>query len=159
LGGVGPDLLFGAAAEQFEHRLVHRFAHDVPDRDVDRRDGRHADAFTAPGVGLAVHLLPDVFVVERVFANGDRSEEPMASPRSNRMSLALVQKCACGGTTLPFHSKTRVRIALIFMRRVLATAGCAQSFHGVRNRASCNCSSIRRRRIAARWKEFASGEA
>src|ERR1700722_10460533 len=31
------------------------------------------------------------------------------------MSTALVQKCACGGTTLPFHSKTRVRMCLIFM--------------------------------------------
>ena len=44
-----------------------------------------------------------------------KRNEPMASPRSNRMSLALVQKWACGGTTLPFHSNTRVRTLVIFI--------------------------------------------
>ncbi|MNH30705.1 hypothetical protein D3C79_910140 [compost metagenome] len=66
-----------------------------------------------------------------------KRNEPMASPRSNRMSLALVQKCAWGGTTLPFHSKTRVRIALIFMNTVPWAVGflsllvvCAEPFDG-----------------------------
>ena len=34
----------------------------------------------------------------------------IASPRSYRMSIALEQKFACGGTILPFHWKTRARI-------------------------------------------------
>ncbi|MNN16715.1 hypothetical protein D3C81_1298640 [compost metagenome] len=74
LGGIAPDLFLGAPAQQLEHRLAGGLAHQVPQRDIDRRDRRHADALAAPGVGAAVHLLPQVFVVEGILADHHRRQ-------------------------------------------------------------------------------------
>src|SRR5690606_8556583 len=38
-------------------------------------------------------------------------------------SMALEQKLPCGGTVLPFHSKTRARTDLIFMIRISRVGG------------------------------------
>ncbi|MNK87201.1 hypothetical protein D3C87_1071310 [compost metagenome] len=108
LGRVGPDLFLGPATEQFEHRLVDRFAHDVPDGDVDRRDRRHADAFAAPGVALAVHLLPDVFVVERVFANGDRCQVSVDDFLGHTRRQGAVTDADKTGVGLDFHHQPAV---------------------------------------------------
>ncbi|SQC39956.1 Uncharacterised protein [Clostridium sporogenes] len=71
---VAGNLFLGAAAEQLEDRLADALAEDVPDRDVDRRDRRHADALAAPGMGRAVHPLVQVLVVPRVLADHERRE-------------------------------------------------------------------------------------
>ncbi len=69
LAVVAGNLLLGAAAQQLEHGLVDRLAQDVPDGQVHRRDGGHGHALAAPGVGGAVHALPQVFVVPGVLAD------------------------------------------------------------------------------------------
>ncbi len=74
LAVVAGDLLLGAPPQQLEHRLVHALAEDVPDRDVDGRDRRHAHALAAPGVRGAVHALVQVLVVPRVLAEHQRCE-------------------------------------------------------------------------------------
>ena len=74
LAVVAGDLLFRAPAEQLEHRLVDALAQQVPDRDVDRRDRRHAHALAAPGVRRAAHALVQVLVVPGVLAHHQRRE-------------------------------------------------------------------------------------
>src|ERR1017187_3416825 len=69
--GVHGDLPLGAAAEQLEDGLFGGLAHEVPEGDIDRADGRHADALAAERHGLAVHVLPEEFGIEGVFAHDD----------------------------------------------------------------------------------------
>ena len=74
LAVVAGNLFLGAPAQQLEHRLVDAFAQDVPDREVHRRDGGHGHALAAPGVGGAVHALPQVLVVPGVLAQHQRGQ-------------------------------------------------------------------------------------
>ncbi|MPN26298.1 hypothetical protein SDC9_173722 [bioreactor metagenome] len=69
LAVVAGNLFLGAPAQQLEHGLVHALAQDVPDGQVHSRDGGHGHALAAPGVGGAVHALPQVFVVPGVLAD------------------------------------------------------------------------------------------
>jgi len=88
LGGVAGNRLLGAPAEQLEHRLVERLAHQIPDRDIDTGDRRHADATPAPGQRGAIHALPQVFVVERILAHDQRRQmlvdDGLGDPRRQR---------------------------------------------------------------------------
>ena len=72
LGIIAGDLFLGASAEELEDRLAGKFAHQVPDGDVDGGDRRHADALAPPGMGATVHLLPDPGIVERILADHHR---------------------------------------------------------------------------------------
>ena len=69
LGVVDRDLFLGASAQEFEHRLARQLAHQIPDRQVNCADRCHADALAAPSMAAAIHLFPDMGVVERVFAD------------------------------------------------------------------------------------------
>ncbi|MND81878.1 hypothetical protein D3C80_736880 [compost metagenome] len=108
LGRVGPDLLLGAPAQQLEYRLVHRLAHDVPDGQVHRRDGGHADALAAPGMGAAVHLLPDVFVVEGVFADGDGGQVEVDDLLGHARRQGAVANTDNAGVGLHLHHQPAV---------------------------------------------------
>src|SRR5438105_3342817 len=60
-------------AEQLIHRHLRELALDVPQRDIDRRDGGHRDG-PAPPVGTAIEVLPDVLDVVRVAADKARDD-------------------------------------------------------------------------------------
>jgi hypothetical protein len=71
-GGVGKDFAAIGTADQLVHRLVHRAAHDVPQRDVDAGDGRDRHAGRAVVLDAIVEIFPDRLDVERVTANHPR---------------------------------------------------------------------------------------
>ena len=72
--GIDRNARFGAAAEQTIDGLLRRFAEQVPQRDVHRADGDHADAFAAKRHRLAIHVLPEKFDVPRICADEQRLE-------------------------------------------------------------------------------------
>ena len=58
-----------SAAEQLPNRLAESLTLDVPQRDVDPAHGVDADP-AASGIDVfAVHLVPEVFGLKRVFAD------------------------------------------------------------------------------------------
>ncbi len=52
--------------------MFRRFAEDVPQRDVDGADRRHADALPPERHRLAIHVLPQELDVERIGADEQR---------------------------------------------------------------------------------------
>src|SRR6267142_5501092 len=68
---VHQDGFARGAAEQLIDRNVERFAFDVPERGIDRRDGGHGDGAATP-VRAFVKILPDIFDAARVAANQKR---------------------------------------------------------------------------------------
>ncbi len=74
-GGVAIDhhARAGGAAQQLINRHVGRFAFDIPQRHIDRRDRRHGDRATTP-VGPFVEVLPDVFDLMRIAADQLRAD-------------------------------------------------------------------------------------
>ncbi len=71
-GGVGNDFAAIGAADQFVNGLVHRAAHDVPQRDIDAGDGRDRHAGRAVILDAIVEVLPDRLDVERIAADHAR---------------------------------------------------------------------------------------
>ena len=74
---VAGDGVLGRSAEQLEDRLAGDLAHQVPDGDVDGGNRRHADAPASPGMGDAVHLFPEIGVVEGIVAQDQRRQVPV----------------------------------------------------------------------------------
>ena len=72
--GINGNFRFRASAEQTINRLLRGLAENVPQRDVHRADGDHADAFAAKRHRLAIHVLPEKFDVPRVRADEQRLE-------------------------------------------------------------------------------------
>jgi hypothetical protein len=71
-GRVGNDLGAIGAADQLVDRLADGAAHDVPQRDVDARDGRDRHAGRAVILDPVVEVFPDRLDVERVLADHAR---------------------------------------------------------------------------------------
>jgi hypothetical protein len=61
------------SAEQLIERLIAHLAEDVPQRDVDRRNGRHRHGAAAP-VRTTIEKLPDVLDAARVAADEVRHQ-------------------------------------------------------------------------------------
>src|SRR3954447_9794327 len=74
LAGVHRYVLFGASTKKLEYGLTGGLSKDVPDGDIDGADGSHGDALAAKRHGLAIHILPDVLIVERIAAEQDGLE-------------------------------------------------------------------------------------
>src|SRR5262249_57507446 len=68
---LGANSLAGLSAEQVVDRLPGRFAHDIPQGDVDRADRLNCHAFTAIVDTLAEHALPQDLDVERILIEHD----------------------------------------------------------------------------------------
>ena len=119
LGGVTGDLVLGASAQQLEDRLADRLAHDVPDGDIHTGNGGHADALAAPGVGGAIHALPQVFVVEGVLADDQRREVLIDDRLGDARGECHVAKPHQPVVGLDFHHRPAVeaegahRVALV----------------------------------------------
>src|SRR5256712_7619571 len=63
-GGVGADLRPEGAAEEPGDRLAERLTLEVPERDVDRRDGRDRPALSPLDAARGVQVLPEHGVLE-----------------------------------------------------------------------------------------------
>jgi hypothetical protein len=68
-GGICLNLGAVGAADQLVDGLVHRAAHDVPQRDVDARKGRDAEALRAIVLDAVIKVLPHHLDVEGVAAD------------------------------------------------------------------------------------------
>ena len=64
-----------SAAEQFPDGQAERLALDIPERHVDAAHGVQPDAAAAAVDVAAVHLVPDLLGLERIFADHE-----LASP-------------------------------------------------------------------------------
>ena len=71
--GVGPQFLVTAAAPQVVDGLVAGFADDVPEGDLDGRNGAHVDLRTI-GIDVADEALGNRFDLERVHPEDQRRE-------------------------------------------------------------------------------------
>ena len=69
---IDRDARLGAAAQQAVDGLPGRLAEQVPERDVERADGDHADPLATEGHRLAVHELPEELQVPRVGPQQER---------------------------------------------------------------------------------------
>ena len=69
---VDRNARLGAAAEETVDGLPRRLAEQVPEGDVHRADGDHADSLAAERHRLAVHELPEELQVPRVGAQQER---------------------------------------------------------------------------------------
>ena len=74
LAVVAKNFLFRAATEQFEDGLVNRFTQDVPYRNINCGDRRHAHALAPPCMCCAIHALVEVLVVPWVLTDHERRQ-------------------------------------------------------------------------------------
>ena len=81
--------LAAAAAEQVVDRRVQRLALDVPKGDVHRGDGGHRDG-SAPPVGAAIQVLPDVFYLRGIAA--DEAGDDVLGKIAGDGELAAVER-------------------------------------------------------------------
>ena len=68
-GAVGGDTVFGLASDEAVDGGFEGFADDVPEGEVDARDGVGADAGAVVIHGGAPHGVPEALDVEGVFAD------------------------------------------------------------------------------------------
>jgi len=90
-GGVGADLRPEGAAEEPGDRLAERLTFEVPERDVDRRDGGDRPALSPVVAERGVQVLPEHGVLECVLSDEARGvdlvdERPVDRRRAVRLT-------------------------------------------------------------------------
>src|SRR5690606_40967657 len=91
---VKPDIVARAAAQQLMTRDVVDLARDIPERDINSRDGGSLHDIVAVPEMLAVHHLPEVLDPSGIFANQelrhvlDRADDGTGMPFQRRLAPA-----------------------------------------------------------------------